>query len=295
MSAITVNVVSTLGLPESRSSARQPARATAARIATQTTRKLDTPNTVAAPDELRGSTRIRGVSGHESWAFPSAAQACAGRRERRATASAPAPSSTATIDRISANGLSPDVSTGALAGAAAVVAAGAAASPSAAASAPSPPAFWRGADARDRGHRGGVVGVRRADPARRGPVVVGLERLPDDLALLLGRGGQEREAREAVLGQLALPRDRLDAAVGGLLVLRFQPAGSSKENGSTSLGICSVTSTVVRVPLVRDDAPRRARDRPARRAAGRTWTCADAGAANASRGQDRGGESAQVT
>ena len=188
----------------------------------------------------------------------------------------------AAIPRISGNGLSSSsgAGAGAVAGAA-DVAAGVGEALSAAASPLSPPAFWRGADAVTVGHGGGVLGVGRADPARDLAVVVGLQRLPDDLALLLRRRGQEGEAREAV-GGLSSPCQTIASRLPSepSRFVRFQPGGSSNENGSTSLGICSVTSTVLasRSP---GTITSNSTGSPGAATVGRTWTWAAAGAASA--------------
>ena len=85
------------------------------------------------------------------------------------------------------------------------------------------PRFARGA-ARDRRDRCRVLGLRVADPPRDLAVGVGLDRGPADVALLLGRRGQEPERRQAVARRPAGPHDRLQRPVG-VRPLRALPAG----------------------------------------------------------------------
>ena len=110
---------------------------------------------------------------------------------------------------------------------------------------PRRPRSARGADALTASPAPGSRSRAAPIHARLLAVVVALHRLPDEVALLLGRRGQEREARRSrrwragrASGRPRCCRRRRCSTV------RFQPGGSSNENGSTPLGICSATSVV---------------------------------------------------
>ena len=147
--------------------------------------------------------------------------------------------------------------------------------------APSPPAFWRAAAALIVVTGGGVLGVGRPDPGGLLAVVVALHRLPRELALLLGRRGEEREADEAVGGEPPAPAHDADAAVGG----RLDACASSRAGPRTRTAARPWGSAA----RPRSCAPRvspgtsssNCTGSPGAASVGVTWTCAAAGAAAA--------------
>ena len=109
----------------------------------------------------------------------------------------------------------------------------------------------RGGDRRDRG---GVLGVGRADPARR-CARRRRSAAPSSRSRPPARGSRPGRRSATKPSSACSPRQRIASMLPSAAssLVRSQPGGSSKENGRTSLGTCSVTSTVLRVALARDD------------------------------------------